>query len=890
MLSGHTVVHPRQPDITVDVRGEVPAKPIPLPVNSSGIPDALKFMATWVCWRYLWNGRKWTKPPYQAVNPQRNASTTASTTWATFEVAHAAYQDPRNQFDGIGLVLQGELSGIDLDHVARGDDVEPWAAKIVEQFNGTYIEHSPGGDGIRIFCTGKPLRCGKGGPDNHLEVYSKASSRYLTVTGHRLSRVSDIVDMQDVLVWLHNTHMDKPKASRAANGTANSIGDEQIITKAREAANGSKFLRLWSGDAGDDHSSSDLALCSILAFWTQDHAQIDRLFRRSGLMRDKWDSRRDDSTYGAQTIVKALHGVSDTYSGPRGATQSADRSNDALARDNGKDHDLAEIPLPTLSNGKPKMERTERESVANKLIDIGSECELFHDDRRDGYAVVLNNGVRMTWRIRGREFKRWLAGQYWQRHNGAPNGEAIQSALNVLESKATFDGRELTLSNRFAHRDNAIFIDLCDSQWRAVKITANGWEVLDKPPVVFRRYQHQRALPVPTPGGRLDDLDDFLNVASADDRVLLHAALVTTPLENVPRPIVTFHGPQGSGKSSASNLLRKMLDPSAVDNLAFPKKHDELAQILDHHAMPCFDNLKTVDSASADMLCRAVTGGGFSKRELFSDSEDIIFSFKRPMILNGINIPTHAPDLLDRMMLIELERIPESRRRTETEMWQAFNDAHPRLFGALLDNIAVMLATPIQAQKDLPRLADFAQFASSWSRGVHGDGQRFVAIYARNISRQTDEAVESDDVAVAIRGFVTQVRTWEGTPTDLLKALNERRGPMPAPEGWPRKPNSLSRRLRVLQATLAQVGIFVTMEHSTARTIRLAVHPKTSSEPPESSERSSGAGSKPDDTSSDPDDIGRVSSDRISSIGAASVDIDDSDGMPGVSDTELVDF
>lgn len=564
-------------------------------------------------------------------------------------------------------------------------------------------------------------------------------------------------------------------------------------------------------------------------------------------------------------------------------------------------YESGEVFPPASAKRKPKKESGDKESVAVKLIAIGSECDLFHDDRNDGYAVVMHNGVRMTWRIRGREFKRWLAGQHWQRHAGAPNGEAIQSALNVLESKATFDGTELALSNRFAVRGDAIYIDLADAQWRAVRVTADGWEVMDKPPVVFRRYAHQRPLPVPVRGGRLDDLDDFLNVASDDDRVLLHAALVTAPLENVPRPIVTCHGPQGSGKSTASNLLRRMLDPSAIDNLSFPKKHDELAQILDHHAMPCFDNLKTIDSASADMLCRAVTGGGFSKRELFSDAEDIIFNFKRPLILNGINIPTHAPDLLDRMMLIELQRIPESKRRTEDEMWRAFDEAHPRLFGALLDNIVAMLATPTQAQKDLPRLADFAQRASCWYGGMHGDGQRFLDIYHHNICRQTEEAVESDDVAVAVRAFVLHVRTWEGTPTDLLKALNERRGSMPAPEGWPRKANSLTRKMRVLQATLAQVGILVSMEHSGARTVRLAVHPEISSEPSEPSKPNNGAGFRSDDIrtistasddiSSDSDDARKISSDRKANIGAASDDTDDSDATSGNSTAdEMVEF
>lgn len=94
---------------------------------------------------------------------------------------------------------------------------------------------------------------------------------------------------------------------------------------------------------------------------------------------------------------------------------------------------------------------------------------------------------------------------------------------------------------------------------------------------------------------------------------------MTAAVPDVPRPILTLHGAQGAGKTAAAKVLRALLDPSAVDAMAFPRDAQELAQVLDHHAIPAFDNLRSIDHASADMLCRAVTGGGISKRELYSD-------------------------------------------------------------------------------------------------------------------------------------------------------------------------------------------------------------------------------------------------------------------------------
>jgi len=238
----------------------------------------------------------------------------------------------------------------------------------------------------------------------------------------------------------------------------------------------------------------------------------------------------------------------------------------------------------------------------------------------------------------------------------------------------------------------------------------------------------------------------------------------------------------------------------------------ELAQLLDHHAVPLLDNVRKVGDQAADTLCRAVTGGAFSKRELFSDAEDVIFRFRRALILNGINIPTHAPDLLDRMQLIELELVSQDTATTEREFWSAFDSQAPKLFGALLDNISVMLNTQFKAP-ELPRMADFAELGARWAEGAGIGGQRFLEIYSGNVSRQTEEALESDSVGCAIRELA-KGEEFEGTPSELLKRLNERRkgsgsweAKEAAPSDWPKRAESLGKRLKVLQTTLHDSGI-----------------------------------------------------------------------------------
>jgi len=133
-----------------------------------------------------------------------------------------------------------------------------------------------------------------------------------------------LVSIEDRAKELSDFHAEmiaRPKASLKSPGPTHalSLADSEIITKARAAQNGDKFDRLIKGDivGYPTQSEADLALCSILAFWTQDQAQIDRIFRQSGLMRAKWERRQSGSTYGLKTIGKALASATETYQGPR---------------------------------------------------------------------------------------------------------------------------------------------------------------------------------------------------------------------------------------------------------------------------------------------------------------------------------------------------------------------------------------------------------------------------------------------------------------------------------------------------------------------------------------------------------------------------------------------
>ena len=460
------------------------------------------------------------------------------------------------------------------------------------------------------------------------------------------------------------------------------------------------------------------------------------------------------------------------------------------------------------TTGKNEGGKENKLTTANALIELAvGSCEFFHDERGDGYALVTDNKIRRTLRLRSKAFRGWLAGTFYKTTQRAANNEALSTALSVLEAKAINDNGQVELSNRFAMVDSAIYIDLADKQWRAVKVTAAGWEILDKPSVLFRRYSHQQVLPDPVSGGKLFDIHCHLGIKSNDDKHLLEAYLVACAFSNVPRPAITFHGPQGASKTTTARCLKAITDPSLLGSVDLGKSPADLAQILDHHGVPCFDNLTSIPAWAADMLCRGISGGAFSKRELYSDDSDIILSFKRAIIITGINIPTHAPDLLDRLLLIELERITPVKRVDEVTFWALFDKEKPKLFGALLDAITGTLQhLPKIKLTRMARMADFTRIARAYAEYIGIGKKKMLAIIMRHTSRQTEEVLAADSVATAILGFIKEKGSWTGTATELLKLLNEA-APTPRPHDWPRQPNSLTKRMNTIHTTLNEASI-----------------------------------------------------------------------------------
>jgi hypothetical protein len=222
-----------------------------------------------------------------------------------------------------------------------------------------------------------------------------------------------------------------------------------------------------------------------------------------------------------------------------------------------------------------------------------------------------------------------------------------------------------------------------------------------------------------------------------------------------------------------------------------------------------FDNLSGLPVWLSDALCRLATGGGFGARQLYTDQEEVLFSAVRPTMLNGIADVASRPDLLDRSLIVELPVIPESKRRTEREIWAEFGAEHPKMLGALLDAVScAMGALPGVRLERLPRMAEFAEWATAAERGLGLREGAFMQAYGEAWSDAVGQALEGDPVAEAVLAFMADRSQWLGTASDLLSRIAPKASEdVRRTKAWPKTPHHLSNRLKRLAPPLRSVGL-----------------------------------------------------------------------------------
>ena len=500
-------------------------------------------------------------------------------------------------------------------------------------------------------------------------------------------------------------------------------------------------------------------------------------------------------------------------------------------------------------NSTPRRESEKGDSQATTLVSLAASAEKFHDGGGEAYARIDQDGHREVWRIGSKAFKNWLQRKYWMATNTAPNSQALQDAIGVLRGQACYEGPLRETAVRISGTDDCIWIDLANEEWQAIRIDANGWQVVDNPDVTFLRPRGVLPLPTPVRGGSLDELREFINVSDDADFMLIIAWLVAALRPRGPYPVLSINGEQGSAKTTLCRIVRSLIDPNKAGLRSAPKDERDLMIAGSNGHIVALENLSKIPDWLSDALCRLSTGGGFGTRELFSDGEEKLFEGQRPVLLNGITELCTRSDLLDRAICVSLSAIPENKRTTESALWARFESIRGRILGALLDAVSHACAAQAEVRlTSLPRMADFATWVVAAEPALPWKPGAFLCAYQGNRAIANESAIESSILSGPLFSFMEGRNAWEGTATDLKSALEQEADErVVKSKDWPKKAHFLSGEIKRIAPNLRRSGLDVEFGKESGkrfiRIMRTAAHNSVQSDPSVHAPENDGAGS-----------------------------------------------
>jgi len=430
------------------------------------------------------------------------------------------------------------------------------------------------------------------------------------------------------------------------------------------------------------------------------------------------------------------------------------------------------ISVNTLKTKNSNTNKDQTPTTDYLVRELAQQNILFYDQYDEPWFSPY--GDSELYRIGSRKFKGWLGAYVYNKYKFALKNNQIKDISEALSGVALYSGagqKNLEVRSRLV--DNSLWYDLGGS---AVRVDKSGWEVIEQPPILFKPHEHQEKQVTPSKNGNIQALRQFVNISSDEDWALFLVFAISAFIPSFPQPVLVLTGSQGAGKTTPMRMLKKLVDPSKLPSTGSPSDQEEMFRLADKHLLLFFDNLSSLSPKVSDILCKLVTGDGFSRRTKYTDDDETIFVSKRAIMMNGINSFITRADLLDRTIILELGRIPDDKRLPEDELWQRFEEERSKILGGIFDILSRAMSLYGSNVPDrLPRMADFAKWGIAINSAIKQVDESwmvdFVKAYEKNIECQNEEAIQANPVAVAVRMLVKEKIVWEGSATDLLHEL-----------------------------------------------------------------------------------------------------------------------
>ncbi|MEH6947574.1 hypothetical protein V7068_10985 [Bacillus sp. JJ634] len=377
--------------------------------------------------------------------------------------------------------------------------------------------------------------------------------------------------------------------------------------------------------------------------------------------------------------------------------------------------------------------------------------------------------------LRSKEFFDYLRMIFLQKTQRFVSSHVIKECVENLDAiqliKIT---KQTKVYTRIAHLDNEIYIDLNNSKAPFVKINSQGWTLVDTTPIVFNRSKVMQPLPAPLKGGTIEQLNEILNM-EYEDFYMLVAFILGTFMPPSSYPILYLQGSEGSGKSTLTKFIKKIIDPSKIDSLSISSKEDDMLMSANSQHLLAFDNISNLSREKSDWLCKLTTGSSLSKRKLFEDFEQFYISLTKPILINSIEY-IGREDFLSRCLFIRLERRNLNTYKSLNSLNNLLTAYHPYILGAIFDLLSFALRNKKENEfnKYATRLVDFESWIYSIEPALNISKGTFQKILKKNLVTKNENALEANLFPRLIISIIKEKGNYlEVTPTDLYKLLIE---------------------------------------------------------------------------------------------------------------------
>jgi hypothetical protein len=412
----------------------------------------------------------------------------------------------------------------------------------------------------------------------------------------------------------------------------------------------------------------------------------------------------------------------------------------------------------------------------------------------------------------------------------------LNALLEDLEAEALFINSLVNPKVRLQSINNQVILDVCDSHSTRI-VLADGEYVLvtEGDETDFIRYASAEALTPPSDNPNLDALGEFIELPIM--QLLLLIAWITFVMTHAKGPetsypILVLRAGQGSGKTTLCKFLMLIIDPRSYGVQKLTGKLDDLSTMIKTTHMIVFDNVRGFTRDMADSLCQTSTGGSHRKRMLYSDSDEVTLNLQSVVVLNGIYAFIEQPDLQERCLSIQLNAIPKEKRKTDAEIMARFNEVLPDLMAGFLSLAAKALVHEQDVEVKYPmRMMGFATWLAAIElalkevptelfNDIHVGALQHA--YSENLRQASLDNLYQNELAAAVMELAKKHHSWSGTPTELFNKLNADYGEqVTRARHWPKTAISLGKRLRPLEASLAEHGVIIDFGHSEQRSISI---------------------------------------------------------------------